>query len=64
MIIHQTPNLLVNGKQVIIRADRALFTRLLPIQEKHGGTIKGLLKYSPEPIACPLQHQADIHGSL
>ena len=34
----------VNGKDVVIRADRALFVRLLVIREKRGASIKELLQ--------------------
>ena len=54
--MHKTPNVSVNGKDVIIRTDRALFAKLLAGQEKRSVSIKELLQYSLEPIACPLQH--------
>ena len=44
----------VNGKDVVIRADRELFARLLIIREKRGISIKELLKYSLGPIAWSL----------
>ena len=44
----------VNGKDVVIRADRELFARLLIIREKRGINIKELLKYSLGPIAWSL----------
>ena len=47
-------NLSVNGKDVVIRADRELFARLLIIREKRGISIKELLKHSLGPIAWSL----------
>ena len=44
----------VNGKDVVIRADRALFARLLVIREKRGVSIKELLQYFLDPIAWSL----------
>ena len=43
----------INGKDVI-RADRALFARLLVIREKRGVSIKELLQYFLGPIAWSL----------
>ena len=44
----------VYGKDVVIRADRQLFARLLMIRKKRGISIKKLLKYSLGPIAWSL----------
>ena len=49
-----TQKVSVNGKDVVIRADRALFTRLLVIREKRGVSIKELIQYFLGPIAWSL----------
>ena len=49
-----TQKVSVNGGDVVIRADRALFARLLVIREKRGFSIKKLLQYSLGPIASSL----------
>ena len=49
-----TQKVSVNGKDVVIRADRALFARLLVIREKRGVSIKELLQYFLDPIAWSL----------
>ena len=49
-----TQKVSVNGGDVVIRADRALFARLLVIREKRGVSIKELLQYSLSPIAWSL----------
>ena len=41
----------VTGNDDVIRANRALFARLLVIREKRGVSIKELLQYSLGPIA-------------
>ena len=41
-------------KEVIIRADRSLFARLLTIREKRGLSMKELLKFSLGPVAWSL----------
>ena len=46
-----TQKVSVNGKDVVIRADRALFARLLVIREKRGVSIKELIQYFLGPIA-------------
>ena len=46
----------VEGNEVIIRADRSLFGRLLTIREKRGISMKEVLQYSLGPIAP--------HGSI
>ena len=49
-----TQKVFVHEKDVVIRADHALFARLLVIREKHGVSIKELLQYSLGPIAWSL----------
>ena len=44
----------VNGKDVVIRANHALFARLLVIREKRGVSIKELLQYFLGSIAWSL----------
>ena len=52
--ILSTHKVSVNGKGVVIWADRALFARLLVIREKRGVSIKELLQYSLGSIAWSL----------
>ena len=49
-----TKHISVKDKEVIIRADRSLFARLLVIREKRGLSIKELLKFSLGPVAWSL----------
>ena len=47
----QVKKLNVNGKDVIIQADRSFFARILILQEKRSISTRELLKYSLGPIA-------------
>ena len=57
----QVKKLNVNGKDVIIQADRSLFARILILQEKRSISTRELLKYSLGPIAWSL---ATPEGSI
>ena len=52
--MNATKKISVKGKEVIIRADRSLFARLLVIREKRGLSMKELLQFSLGPIAWSL----------
>ena len=51
----------MNGKDVIIQADRSFFARILILQEKRSISRRELLKYSLGPIAWSL---ATPEGSI
>ena len=51
----------VNGKNVVIQADRSFFARILVIQEKRSISTRELLQYSLGPIAWAL---ATPNGSI
>jgi len=57
----EVKKLSVNGKDVIIKADRSFFARILILQEKRNISTKELLKYSLGPIAWSL---ATPEGSI
>ena len=50
----QVKKMTVNGKDVVIQADRSFFARILVIQEKRSISTRELLQYSLGPIAWSL----------
>ena len=50
-----------NGKEIVLKADRNIFSRLLVIREKRGISLNEVLQFSLGPVAWSL---ASVDGTV